>query len=159
MVKQRENNYEMDFPSRPPVKCERHDVISKALNSQPVAWFKSRDYVLVFDSQKEIQDLEVNEFMLKEINIGPGGIVVTAPGDEADFVSRFFTPGAVIFEDPVTGSAHCSLTPFWSERLGKTNLRAFQMSARGGEIECELVEDRVLLRGQAIPYLEGHIII
>ncbi|MBT8257322.1 MAG: PhzF family phenazine biosynthesis protein [Bacteroidia bacterium] len=158
-VRRIEDQYELDFPSRPPLPCELNKTISEALSIQPSAWFKSRDYVLLFNSEKEILDLEVNELLLKKINIDPGGIIVTSKGDSADFVSRFFTPGAAIFEDPVTGSAHCSLAPFWAERLGKNTLNAQQLSARGGKINCEIKGDRVLLRGQAVPYLEGTITI
>ena len=85
-------------------------------------------------------------------------VIVTAPGDEHDFVSRFFIPNAGIDEDPVTGSAHCLLTPYWAETLGRTQLRARQLSARGGELGCELVDDRVRLSGRALLYARGEIL-
>ena len=88
----------------------------------------------------------------------PGGkVIVTAPGTDVDFVSRFFAPGAGVDEDPVTGSAHCTLIPYWAERLGKTKLRARQVSARGGELFCELRGDRVGIGGQAVLYSSGQL--
>jgi predicted PhzF superfamily epimerase YddE/YHI9 len=85
------------------------------------------------------------------------GVIATAPGDECDFVSRFFAPAFGIPEDPVTGSAHCTLVPYWAKRLGKTTLRARQISPRGGELFCELRGDRVEIAGRAVKYLEGEI--
>jgi predicted PhzF superfamily epimerase YddE/YHI9 len=85
------------------------------------------------------------------------GVIATAPGNECDFVSRFFAPAVGIPEDPVTGSAHCTLVPYWARRLGKTTLRARQISPRGGELFCELRGDRVEISGRAVKYLEGTI--
>jgi predicted PhzF superfamily epimerase YddE/YHI9 len=87
------------------------------------------------------------------------GVIVTAPGDKVDFVSRFFAPGAGIPEDPVTGSAHCNLIPYWAEKLGKTKLHAYQLSARKGELWCELKGDRVQMSGKAVTYLKGEIFV
>jgi predicted PhzF superfamily epimerase YddE/YHI9 len=89
--------------------------------------------------------------------LDPGGIIVTAKGDQVDFVSRFFTPGASVFEDPVTGSAHCTLTPYWANELNKNKLKALQISERRGNLDCELKGDRVIISGQAVKYLEGKI--
>ncbi len=156
-VRQMEGLLEMDFPSRPPERCDPMPQIEKSLSIKPTAWFKSRDYMLLYNSESEIRELKVNEQELGGINLDPGGIIVTAIGDKCDFVSRFFTPGAAIFEDPVTGSAHCSLTPFWAQRLNKTVLSAQQLSERGGVLICEQNDGRVKIRGQAVPYLQGTI--
>ena len=107
--------------------------------------------------KNDVQSLKVTASVLEQINLDPGGIIVTAQGDHSDFVSRFFTPGASVFEDPVTGSAHCSLVPFWADRLGKNELHALQISERKGELFCKLVGNRVFIKGKAIKYLEGTI--
>ena len=159
-VKKAENGYlEMDLPSRPPEKAELPEVISKALNIQPLEVFKSRDYVLLYENEEDILNIEPNLEIINQINMDPGGIIVTAQGEDTDvdFVSRFFTPQAVIFEDPVTGSAHCTLVPFWSDKLKKDELRALQVSKRRGELLCKLDGDRVKIRGRAVKYLEGTI--
>ncbi|MEL7119984.1 MAG: PhzF family phenazine biosynthesis protein, partial [Bacteroidota bacterium] len=119
------------------------------------------DYVLLYESEDNIKNIIPDQTILNQINIDPGGIIVTAQGEqeEVDFVSRFFTPQASIFEDPVTGSAHCSLIPFWADRLGKTKLKALQLSDRRGELFCELAGDRVKIRGRAVKYLQGKIFI
>lgn len=153
------NFYEMDFPARPPVRAKLPEVIRKSLNIQPLEVWKARDYLLVYEDEETINDLTPNESILSTINIDPGGIIVTAEGDEADFVSRFFTPQASIFEDPVTGSAHCTLVPFWAERLDKHDFHALQISERGGELFCGLDNNRVYIRGKATKYLEGKIMI
>jgi len=148
---------EMDFPSRPPQDSELPEIIRKSLSKQPTNIYKARDYVLLYDSENDIKDLKVSASILEQINLDPGGIIVTAKGDHSDFVSRFFTPGAAVFEDPVTGSAHCTLVPFWAERLEKNELHAFQISDRKGELFCKLVKDRVIIRGNAVKYLQGTI--
>ena len=150
---------EMDFPSRPPIKSHLPEEIAKALSHQPIGVYKSRDYVLLYSAESDVANLKVNANLLNAINIDPGGIIVTAKGDHSDFVSRFFTPGAAVFEDPVTGSAHCSLIPFWAERLQKTDFHAYQISDRQGELFCRLAEDRVFIRGSAVLYLQGKIYI
>jgi len=101
--------------------------------------------------------MEPNAVVLNQIKLDPGGIVVTAKGDSADvvFESRYFTPQAAIFEDPVIGSAHCALIPFWADRLKKNKMKASQVSSRGGEIFCTLEKDRVHLKGKAVKYMEG----
>ncbi len=159
IVTKQDDFLEMDFPSRPPQPATLPDEIAKALSLQPTQVFKARDYVLLYDSEMDIANLKVSASMLEHINLDPGGIITTARGDKSDFVSRFFTPGAAVFEDPVTGSAHCSLIPFWAERLNKTTLHAFQISERRGELFCRLEEDRVFIKGQAVKYLEGSIIL
>jgi predicted PhzF superfamily epimerase YddE/YHI9 len=148
---------EMDFPSRPPQDSELPEIIKNSLSKQPTNVYKARDYVLLYDSENELKDLKVSASILEQINLDPGGIIVTAKGNNSDFVSRFFTPGAAVFEDPVTGSAHSTLVPFWAERLEKNKLHAFQISDRKGELFCKLVKDRVIIRGNAVKYLQGTI--
>jgi len=158
-VKKNDDYYELDFPSRPPQKASLPQIISDGLNIQPIEVWKSRDYLLLYNSEEEIKNLKPNIAIINQINIDPGGIIVTAKSEaiDVDFVSRLFTPQASIFEDPVTGSAHCTLTPFWAERLNKTDFKALQISKRGGELLCQLKEDRVTMKGKAVKYLEGFI--
>ena len=154
-VRALEDGYQMELPARMPVTASLPDAIKKALSIAPQAVYKARDYVLVYRSEQEILDLQINRAQLDQINLDPGGVVVTAKGDRCDFVSRFFTPQATILEDPVTGSAHCSLVPFWAERLQKNELDAEQRSQRGGLLKCSLVGDKVMLLGQARTYAVG----
>jgi len=154
-VKARGDAYQMELPARMPVIASLPDTIKKALSIAPQAVYKARDYVLVYQNEQEILDLQINRAQLDQINLDPGGVVVTAKGDRCDFVSRFFTPQATILEDPVTGSAHCSLVPFWAEQLQKNELDAEQRSQRGGLLKCSLVEDKVVLIGQARTYSVG----
>ena len=147
--------YSLDFPSRMPTVSELPINIEKSLNILPKEVYKSRDYVLVYDSEDEIKNIQINRNDFDQINIGTGGVIVTSRGKNDDFVSRFFTPQASILEDPVTGSAHCSLIPFWSERLQKNNLTAKQLSERGGVLNCVNKKDRVIISGQARTYSIG----
>lgn len=149
--------YVLDFPSRMPKTAELPGIISAGLNIQPKEVYLARDYVLVYESEEDVKALNPDKNKLEKIDLGHGGIICTAIGNEADFVSRFFTPGATIFEDPVTGSAHCSLVPFWSERLSKNDLLAHQISDRHGVLNCINKADRVLLRGNAVTYSVGEI--
>ena len=151
--------YKLNFPSRPATKAELPKMISEGLNIQPKEVWKARDYLLVYDNQDDVNCLRPSQVILNQINLDPGGIIVTAPGtaDDVDFVSRFFTPQASIFEDPVTGSAHCTLIPFWAHRLNKHKLKALQISKRQGELFCRLIGDRVEIGGKALKYLQGTI--
>tara|TARA_Y100000385_G_C13073772_1_gene630368 strand:- start:473 stop:1267 length:795 start_codon:yes stop_codon:yes gene_type:complete len=160
-VKKKGTLLELDFPSRPPSVSNLPAIISKGLNIQPREVWKARDYLLVYDTQDDITRIIPNLSFLNQINLDPGGIIVTAPGQskDVDFVSRFFTPRAAVFEDPVTGSAHCTLIPFWADRLKKSNMRALQLSKRGGKLFCELNNQRVKIRGQAVKYLNGTILV
>lgn len=151
--------YRMDLPSRPPVTCTLPLEISSALNVQPTKILKARDYVLIYPNEGAVRNITVTQSILDQINLGTGGVIVTAPGDHCDFVSRFFTPQASILEDPVTGSAHCSLAPYWSGILGKQNLLAHQISERGGVLNCRLAGDRVHLIGEAVTYLQGTLLL
>jgi PhzF family phenazine biosynthesis protein len=147
--------YQLDFPSRMPSTSTLPENILNALNIQPKEVYKSRDYVLVYDSETDIRNITIDRQFFDQINLGVGGVIVTAVGDNCDFVSRFFTPQASILEDAVTGSAHCSLIPFWSERLHKNKLTACQVSERFGTLFCENKEERVLISGQAKTYSIG----
>ncbi|HEY0077858.1 MAG TPA: PhzF family phenazine biosynthesis protein [Pyrinomonadaceae bacterium] len=145
----------MNFPAWPPQACDAPRELLEGLGKEPREVLRTRDYVAVYDSESDIRALAPEMELLKGLDAL--GIIATAPGDEVDFVSRFFAPGAGIPEDPVTGSAHCSLTPLWAERLSKTRLRARQLSPRGGEIFCEHLGDRVKVAGRAVPFLTGEI--
>ncbi len=149
------NLYHMDFPSREAKPSTLPKIISQAINIQPLEVLKSRDFLLVYDNEETIRKIEINRSIFDQINLDPGGVIVTAPGIDCDFVSRFFTPQASILEDPVTGSAHCTLSPYWSDRFNKTNLIAHQLSSRGGHIYCEQKEDRVIISGNAITFSHG----
>lgn len=147
----------LNFPARPPQPCEVPQIILDSLPEKPVDALKSRDYVLVFDKEETIRQMKPDQNILNRINLDPGGIIVTAPGREVDFVSRYFIPQDSIFEDPVTGSAHCSLIPYWRKRLGKSTLLAAQVSPRGGMLFCKDLGERVLISGEAVTYMEGWI--
>ena len=145
----------LDFPARVPVPAEAPEIILAGLAAQPREVLKARDYVLVYENEDLIRQMRPNLSVLNQINLDPGGICVTAPGHEVDFVSRFFTPQASVFEDPVTGSAHCSLIPYWAQRLSKLELTARQVSPREGRLFCRSAGERVLISGTAVTYLEG----
>jgi PhzF family phenazine biosynthesis protein len=145
--------FSLDFPSLPPKPCAVPDLLTKALGKPPDKILGSRDYLAIYLTEEDIRCLKPDMSLLQQID--RLGVIVTAPGSDADFVSRFFAPGSGIPEDPVTGSAHCTLIPYWSNRLGKTHLHAYQVSARGGELFCEDQGERVRISGQAVLYSEG----
>ncbi len=147
----------MDFPSRPPVSCDPPDGLFEAIGKQPIEVLRSRDYFLVYETEQDILDLKPNFSRLAEIPTH--AVIVTAKGETSDFVSRFFAPEAGINEDPVTGSAHCNLIPFWAEKLEKTEMFARQVSARGGELYCALAGDRIKIGGNAVTFLKGEIMV
>lgn len=150
------DRYNMDFPSRPPEPAELPEGLTEALGMKtPVEVLRSRDYVLVYEDEYAIRAASPD--FAKLAKIPTVGVIITAPGIETDFVSRFFAPAASINEDPVTGSAHCNLIPYWAEKLGKNDLHAYQLSARKGELWCKLNGDRVLMAGKAITFLRGEI--
>ncbi len=149
--------YQLDFPLWKAIPSNLPKVIREALSIQPIATFKSRDFLLVYPNEEEIKNLTLNLQMVNRINLDPGGIIVTAPGNKVDFVSRFFTPQASIFEDPVTGSAHCTLIPYWAKVLNKKRMVARQLSKREGTLKCILGENRVFIAGKAITYYVGKI--
>ena len=147
--------YYLNFPSRKADKTILPNEIKSALNIQPKEVYKSRDYMLVYDNEQDIKSIKIDRFIFDKINLDKGGVIVTAKGNTTDFVSRFFTPQATILEDPVTGSAHCTLIPYWSEILSKKQLLALQISDRGGVLYCENNGDRVLIGGQAVVFSQG----
>lgn len=151
----RQEIIELDFPSRPPQACAPPDVLLRGLGRRPREVFKSRDYLALFDSPAEVAAVAPEMALLAQLDCL--GIIVTARGDDADFVSRFFAPSAGIAEDPVTGSSHCSLIPFWAERLGKTELFAKQISSRGGELFCRLLGNRVGIGGRAVLFARSEL--
>ncbi len=151
----KEDLYELNLPSRKPVTAELPNEIKLALSIQPKYVFKSRDYLLVYNKEQDIKALKIDRSSFDKINLGYGGVIVTAKGDKVDFVSRFFTPQATILEDPVTGSAHCSLIPYWAAILSKNKLIAHQCSERGGTIYCEYKGERSIISGKAITYSKG----
>ena len=143
----------MDFPSRPAEPTTSPDHLAAGLRQEIEQVFKSRDYMVVFESEDQVRELRPDFSELEQID--SEGVIVTAPGDEVDFVSRFFAPRMGIAEDPVTGSAHSTLTPYWAERLGKNRLTARQVSERGGDLWCRQMGDRVHIAGRAALYLRG----
>jgi predicted PhzF superfamily epimerase YddE/YHI9 len=145
----------LDFPSRPALPCPAPELLARALGRKPSAVLKSRDYLAVFESENEVAEIAPDMQLLMELDCL--GIIVTAPGNKADFVSRFFAPRAGIPEDPVTGSAHCSLIPYWADRLGKPELFARQISKRGGELHCRNAGERVEIGGRAAVYARGEL--
>lgn len=149
--------YTLQFPSRKPLPATLPETVRLSLGKQPVEVLKARDYVLVYENEAAIRNIVINRQILDQINLDPGGVIVTAPGEHCDFVSRFFTPQASIFEDPVTGSAHCSLIPYWSERLGKKQLTALQLSDRLGKLYCTDKGEQVWIAGHAVTYATGTI--
>ena len=150
-----EDLLELDFPSRPAAACPAPPELIEGLGATPTFTAKALDYLAVFDSEETIRSLRPDLAVLARLDAL--GIIVTAPGTSSDFVSRFFAPRAGIPEDPVTGSAHCTLIPYWAERLNRVKLLAFQVSARGGELFCEHRGDRVGIAGRAVTYSSGFI--
>jgi PhzF family phenazine biosynthesis protein len=148
--------YKMDFPSRMPTPVDLPKTILTSLNIKPKEVLKARDYVLVYENETQIRNIKIDRQLFDQINLDPGGVIVTSIGDDCDFVSRFFTPQASILEDPVTGSAHCSLIPFWAERLNKKELFALQVSERIGKLYCEDQGNRVIISGKAKTYSIGN---
>jgi PhzF family phenazine biosynthesis protein len=158
LVSRKGDKLELNFPARmPELKTEYPEELLKGLGvTNPVAVYKSRDYVVELETQKDVENCRPDFSLLSRIDVI--GIIITAPGAQCDFVSRFFAPNAGIPEDPVTGSAHSTLIPFWAEKSGKNKLHAFQLSQRRGELWCELLpNDRVLMAGECVFYMRGEI--
>jgi len=143
----------LDFPSRPASPCEAPPLLAQSLGAQPKEVFKGRDYMAVFERQEEVATLTPDLAQLSKLD--GQGVFVTAPGNDCDFVSRYFAPSVGVPEDPVTGSIHCVLIPYWSKRLGRKKLHARQLSPRGGELFCEDRGARVGIGGTAVTYVEG----
>lgn len=139
----------LDFPATVPAACAPPDGLLEALGCRALWVGRSRfDYLVEVDSEATVRALKPDHSRLGKLEVR--GIMVTARGQDYDFVSRFFAPGAGVAEDPVTGSAHCSLTPYWAEKLGKRRMLAYQASLRGGVVRVELAGERVYLEGQAV---------
>lgn len=145
----------LDFPARPGKGCEVSEALTSALGARPREALLARDILAVFETEAAIRALRPNAELVAALDAF--AVIVSAPSGDVDFVSRFFAPRAGIPEDPVTGSAHCTLVPYWAARLGKRKLTARQLSARVGELECELRGDRVSIAGRTAEYLRGEI--
>jgi predicted PhzF superfamily epimerase YddE/YHI9 len=144
----------LDFPSRPPGPCKVPDALVKGLGKKPVEILKARDYFCLFSHVEDVRLLQPDFGLLGTLD---EKVIVTAPGPDCDFVSRFFAPTAGVNEDPATGSSHCTLIPYWSKQLGKKKLFARQLSKRGAEFFCEDTGDRVRIGGNAVLYSRGEI--
>lgn len=145
----------MDFPASMPTPCDFSEILAQGLGHRPVETLAADDYLAVFDSESTVRAITPDQALLGKLDLR--GVIVTAPGTDVDFVSRFFAPKFGIPEDPVTGSAHCQLAPYWAKRLGKNILSAKQVSRRGGNIFCEKKADRVLLSGCAVTFMVAEI--
>lgn len=155
VVESTEGLLTMNFPARPPVLRPMSDALAEALGHTPQEVWAANDYIAVFESEEIVRSIAPDFAKLQELDLR--GVIVTAPGKEVDFVSRFFAPKIGIPEDPVTGAAHCELTPYWAQRLGKNSFEARQLSARGGRLSCRLDENRVILAGKAVTFMVGEI--
>jgi PhzF family phenazine biosynthesis protein len=144
---------QMDFPARPPRPATPPAALLDGLHLSAAEVWAADDYLVVLPDEAAVRALVPDLALLRRVDLR--GVIITAPGSADDFVSRFFAPKYGIDEDPVTGSAHCTLAPYWAARLGRTDLRARQVSKRGGVVLCTVSSERVLLAGQAITYLVG----
>jgi PhzF family phenazine biosynthesis protein len=144
---------EMNFPSRMPLPCSVPEDLLKGFSIQPKEVLKSRDYFLVYDTQEEIEQVVADFHYLNKVDTL--GIIITAKGNASDFVCRFLVPNSVIGEDPVTGSAHATLIPYWAKELGKNDLSSIQLSWRKGHLWCGSRGDRVTIAGKAVLYMKG----
>ncbi len=149
----------MDFPANAPWACPSAPAaLLDGLGSTPAAVMQVEDnYFAVYEREQDVRRIRPDFRVLEKLH--PAGVAITAPGEDCDFVSRYFAPSYGIPEDPVTGSTHCSLAPYWGGRLGKTNLYARQVSERGGELWCELKGERVIIKGSAVLTLRGELLI
>ena len=152
----KEGMYTLDFPARIPEPCSAPADLLKSLGTNTtVEIMKSRDYFVVLPDEEAVKNIEPDFLLMQQLDTF--GVIVTAKGQSADVVSRCFYPGAGINEDPVTGSAHCNIVPYWAQKLGKTKLHCKQLSKRGGSLDCELAGDRVLMTGKCALFLQGEI--
>src|SRR5437667_12755477 len=142
-VTREQDGFALDFPARPPQPCETPVELLPALGLKTAQVMKSRDYLVVVDDAEQVRALAPNIAVLAKLDTGIGGAIVTAPGEaDVDYVCRFFAPAVGIAEDPATGSIHCSPAPYWAGRLGKQTLRAQQLGARGGTMQCKVAGER-----------------
>lgn len=156
MVEKSDGGYTMNFPRDKVKEIELTDDLLACFNPYPSQAFRgTSDFVLIFDKVEQITEIQID--MNQIASLDARGVIITASGKDVDFVSRFFGPQVGVPEDPVTGSAHTTLTPIWADKLGKKKMKAYQASSRGGHITCELLGDRVLLTGKAITFLRGEI--
>ncbi len=153
IVQKEGDRLRMDFPTDDMPKVEPPAVLFQALGIRSDLVFATDDYMVVLENESQVKNLDPNFRILSEIDTR--GVIVTAPGDEVDFVSRFFAPGAGIDEDPVTGSAHTKLTPYWAKRLGKKEMEARQISQRVGNLTCRYKGTRTEILGKAVTYMTG----
>ncbi len=156
VVKKNDDWFEMDFPSRKPKAIEVTELMEQAVGVKILEAYQSRDMLLIVENQETVRNLKPEQSLVSKLP-DSFGLIVSAVGQDVDFVSRFFAPNAGILEDPVTGSSHATLIPFWSERFGKDKMVAEQLSKRGGTLICENCGDRVKISGKATLYLEGKI--
>lgn len=154
-VECRDGLYAMDFPAAMPSPCTADPALVESLGVQPVDTLRAFDHVVLLDSEAAVRRVTPDFSRMSALDLR--GVVVTAPGDTADYVARCFYPKLGVNEDPVTGSAHCETAPYWALRLGKQELRAEQLSTRGGLVWCEVRGDRVILRGRAAHYMTAEI--
>lgn len=155
-VTKKNNLLVLDFPKDSLSQYNEFSLIEEIININPIELYRGRDDVLaIVETEDSVRNLDINFELLNKINAR--GLIVSAEGTKSDFVSRFFAPSAGVNEDPVTGSAHTTLIPYWSNKLGKTSMHAEQLSERGGILYCEDKNDRVLIGGNAIEYLKGEI--
>ena len=152
-VKRRDGLLEMNFPAATPQPHPQSEALTAGLGRQPIEVLCAFDYIAVFEDEAEVRRIDPDFTILSKLDLR--GVAITSRGSDTDFVSRFFAPKLAVQEDPVTGSAHCELAPFWLERTGINPLSARQVSKRGGTLECEVVGDRVLLRGSAVTIMES----
>jgi PhzF family phenazine biosynthesis protein len=156
-VKKKNGLLEMDFPARPGTPVAAPDALIKGLGKNITEVYQSRDYLVVLNSEEEVRCMKPDFKELSKLDCT--GVIITSNGKDVDFVSRFFAPRVGIPEDPVTGSSHCTLIPYWSEKLGKKTLTAHQASWRGGELFCKHNGDRVSIAGKNVLYLQGNILL
>jgi PhzF family phenazine biosynthesis protein len=149
------DRFALSLPAQPGQLCPVPQGLTEALGRAPRQMLAARKYLAIFDEEADVAAIQPDLAVIARLD--RDGLIISAPGREVDFVSRYFAPHAGIPEDPVTGSAHCTLVPYWSKRLGKKQLTARQISPRGGELACEDRGDRVVVSGRAVLYLEGRI--
>lgn len=153
IVRREDGAIVMDFPAQPPSPCAAPEALAAGLGRAPVETLRSVDFLAVFEREADVRALRPD--MGRLATVEARGVIATAPGDTCDFVSRFFGPQSGVPEDPVTGSAHCELAPYWARRLGKNTFQAQQISPRGGDLGVVLTGARVLISGRAVTVMRG----
>jgi PhzF family phenazine biosynthesis protein len=162
-VKKRDDMFYLDFPARKANKTVDYKTFNEAFSCKNNGVYKAVDFLILLDNETQLKNIQPDFLQLKKIkeeaklDNDSFGVIITAKGDNCDFVSRFFAPNAGIDEDPVTGRAYCTLIPYWAEKLGKNKMKAIQLSKRTGEIDCEYLGERVLIGGKTVLYLKGDI--